>query len=148
MQNDKKWVCVEIPLQVTDIRVWAALTDPKLTQRYMYNCQLHSSWEVGSDAIWKEEKSDGTFTIHVRAKVLEFTPHTKLRFLIFHENKEFGAFESELKFTILKQTSGVVLKIEQGDFSKLPNAIQNFDDCLTGWNYVTKDLITSIEEFT
>ena len=40
MQNDKKWVCVEIPLQVTDIRVWAALTDPKLTQRYMYNCQL------------------------------------------------------------------------------------------------------------
>ena len=97
MQNDKKWVCVEIPLQVTDIRVWAALTDPKLTQRYMYNCQLHSSWEVGSDAIWKEEKSDGTFTIHVRAKVLEFTPHTKLRFLIFHENKEFGAFEKELE---------------------------------------------------
>ena len=43
MENDKKWVCVEITLQVTDIRVWNALTDPKLTQRYMYNCQLHSS---------------------------------------------------------------------------------------------------------
>ena len=42
----------------------------------MYNCQLHSSWEVGSDAIWKEEQSDGTFTTHVRAKVLEFTPFT------------------------------------------------------------------------
>jgi len=77
MQNDKKWVCIEISLQVTDIRVWAALTDPKLTQRYTYNCQLHSSGEVGSDALWKEEKSDGTFTTHVRAKVLEFTPHTQ-----------------------------------------------------------------------
>ena len=43
MENDKKWVCVEITLQVTDIRVWNVLTDPKLTQRYMYNCQLHSS---------------------------------------------------------------------------------------------------------
>ena len=148
MENDKKWVCVEIPLQVTDIRVWNALTDPKLTQRYMYNCQLHSSWEVGSGAIWKEEKADGTFTTHVRAKVLAFTPHTKLRFLIFHENKEFGAYESELKFTILKQVSGVVLKIEQVDFSKLPIGIQSYDDCLMGWNYVKNDLINTIEEFT
>ena len=114
----------------------------------MYNCQLYSSWEVSSAAIWKEEKSDETFTTHVRAKVLEFTPHTKLRFLIFNENKEFGACESELKFTILKQASGVVLKIEQGDFSKLPNAIQSFDDCLMGWNYIKKNLITTIENFT
>ena len=148
MQNDKKWVCVEIPLQATETAVWSALTDPKLTQRYMYNCQLHSSWEVGSDAIWKEEHSDGTFTTHVRAKVLEFTPYTKLRFTIFHENKEFGACESELKFTILKQDSGVILKIEQGDFSKLPNGIQSYDDCLMGWNYVRKGLSTTIEEFT
>ena len=147
MQNDKKWVCVEIPLQVTDILVWAALTDTKLTQRYIYNGQLHSSWEVGSYAIWKEEKPDGTFITHVRAKVLEFTPHTKLRFLIFHENNEFGAFESELRFTILKQASGVVLKIKQGDFSKPPNSIQRFDDCLMDWNYVKKDLITNIEKF-
>ena len=76
MENYKKWVCVEIPLQVIDIRVWTALTDPKLTQRYIYNCQLHSSWEVGSDVIWKEAKADGTFTTHVRAKLLAFTPHT------------------------------------------------------------------------
>ena len=114
----------------------------------MYNCQLHSSWEVGSDAIWKEEKSDGTFITHVRAKVLEFSAQTKLWFLIFHENKEFGAFESELKFTIFKQASGVVLKIEQGYFPKPPNAIQRFDNCLMAWNYVKKDLITTIEKFT
>ena len=105
-------MCVEIPIQVTDIRILVALTNSKLTQRYMYNCQLHSSWEVGSAVIWKEDKSDGTFTTYFREKVLEFTPHTKFRFLIFHENKEFGACESELKSTILKQASGVVLKIE------------------------------------
>lgn len=44
MENDKKWVCVEIPLQVTDIRVWTALTDPKLTKCYMFSSQLYSSW--------------------------------------------------------------------------------------------------------
>jgi len=148
MQNDKKWVCVEITLQATETAVCSALTNLKLTPRYMYNCQLHSSREVGSDAIWKEEHSDGTFTTHVRAKVLEFTPHAKLRFTIFHENKEFGACESELKSMILKQDSGVILKIEQGDFSKLPNGIQSYDDCLMGWSYVTKDLSTTIEEFT
>ena len=42
---------------------------------------------------------------------------------------------------ILKQPSGVVLKIEQGDFSKPPNSIQRFDDCLMGWNYVKKILL-------
>ena len=103
---------------------------------------------MGSDAIWKEEKADGTFTTHVRAKVLAFTPHTKLRFLIFHENKEFGPCDSELKFTILKQVSGVVLKIEQGDFSEIPNGIKGYDDCLMGWNYIKNDLINTIEKFT
>jgi len=42
----------------------------------------------------------------------------------------------------------VILKIEQGDFTKLPNGIQSYDDCLMGWNYITKDLRTTIEEFT
>ena len=59
--------------KLPNIRVWAARTDTKLMQRYIYNCQLHSFWEVGSDAIWEEEKLDGTFITHVRAKVLEFS---------------------------------------------------------------------------
>ena len=48
MQNDKKWVCVEIPLQVTDILVWATLTDTKLTQRYIStaSCTLLGKWVV------------------------------------------------------------------------------------------------------
>lgn len=48
MENDKKWVCVEIPLQVTNIRVWNEITDPKLTQRYMYNSRSCKSISVYS----------------------------------------------------------------------------------------------------
>ena len=148
MKNEKTWVCVVIPLQASKNRVWAALTDPKLTQRYMYNCQLHSTWKVGSKAVWKEEDLNGKYTPHVYAKVLEYSPYDKIRFLIFHEDKGFGASESELRFTIIKKSSVVILKIEQGDFSKLPNGIQSFDDCLMGWNYIKNDLINTVNEFT
>lgn len=148
MENKNKWVCIEIPFKVSEDRVWSVLTEPHLTERYMYNCQLHSTWEIGSSAVWKERKTDGTYKDHVRAKVLEYSPKHKLCFLIAHEDKGFGACESELKFTILKQDSGVVLKIEQGDFSEIPNGVQSYTDCLMGWTYVKKDLITTVNECT
>ncbi len=146
--DNKKWVCLEIPFNIEPKKIWKVLTEPKLTEKYMYNCQLHSDWKVGDDAVWKEQKEDGTYIVHVQAKVLEYSPYTRLRFSIEHKDKKYGSCKSELKFTISEKDSATVLKIEQGDFSKMPKGFQLYEDTLAGWNYVKADLIKTVEELT
>lgn len=143
--DNKHWVCIEIPFNKDAKKIWKALTYPHLTEKYMYNCQLHSDWKVGGDAVWKEKKKDGSYTVHVRSKVLEYLPYKSIRFSIFHKDEKYESCESELKFTISENSSGAVLKIEQGDFSKIPKGFKLYDDTLAGWNYVKADLIKTIE---
>lgn len=71
MENEKKCVCLKILLDVNKERIWKALTDPNLTEKYMYNCQLHSSWEVNSDALWKQKNEDGTI-LKLNQRLLSF----------------------------------------------------------------------------
>ena len=148
MENEKKCVCLKILLDVNKERIWKALTDPSLTEKHMYNCQLHSSCEINSDALWKQKNEDETFTTHEEAKVFEYSPYNKLRFLIFHNSDQYDIKESELNFTLEDQSTGVLLKIEQGNFPQTPEGKQLFEECLAGWNFVSEYLITSIKELT
>lgn len=59
------WLRLELPLATTKENIWSALTLPHLTKQYMYNCQLHCSWELGSDALWLEDQKDGSVITHV-----------------------------------------------------------------------------------
>lgn len=45
------WAKVTASIPVSKERVWAVLTEPKLTEKYMYNCQLHSNWAIGDKAV-------------------------------------------------------------------------------------------------
>ena len=69
------WARLELPLATTKENIWLALTLPELTKQYMYNCQLHCSWELGSDALWRELQEDGSFITHVSGTLLEYQPY-------------------------------------------------------------------------
>ena len=49
------WARLEIPLETTKENIRPALTLPELKKKYMYNCQLHCSWELGSEALWQKQ---------------------------------------------------------------------------------------------
>lgn len=56
--NDAKnslWARVSAQLLKSPDKVWRVLTEPELTQQYMYDCQLHSQWNVGGEAVWKQK---------------------------------------------------------------------------------------------
>lgn len=48
---NNSWVEVSGFLKTTEVNVWQLLTDPQLTEQYMYNCQLHSEWKLGAEAV-------------------------------------------------------------------------------------------------
>lgn len=134
------WAKLELPLATTKENVWSALTLPELTQRYMYNCQLHCSWIEGSEAVWKEKQPDGSFTVHVKGTLLEYAPYSLLRFSILHQRDGLNGHTSELRFILSPHSKGVLLTVEQGDFSSFPQADEIYAECVRGWNFVREEL--------
>ena len=116
------WARLELPLETTKENIWSELTLPHLTKQYMYNCQLHCSWELGREALWQEVQKDGSFHTHVSGTLLEYQPYSLLRFILSPSQK------------------GVLLTVEQGDFSTFPQAEEIYAECVSGWNYVRDKL--------
>ena len=119
------WARLELPLATTKENIWLALTLPELTEQYMYNCQLHCKWELGSDALWRELQEDGSFITHVSGTLLDYQPYSLLRFILSPSQK------------------GVLLTVEQGDFSTFPQAEEIYAECVSGWSYVQEKLIAT-----
>jgi uncharacterized protein YndB with AHSA1/START domain len=82
---NNSWVEVSGFLKTTEVNVWQLLTDPQLTEQYMYNCQLHSEWKLGAEAVWKAQDESGKWVDHVKAQVLVYEPYRHLAFTIFHQ---------------------------------------------------------------
>ena len=134
------WARLEIPLNTSRENIWNALTLPELTQKYMYNCRLNCSWGLESPANWEEVFKDGTSTTHVKGELIEYTPFERLRFKIFHSRKILKNHVSELRFSLQHHEIGVLLVVEQGDFSSFPQAKEFYSECVQSWNYIQNDL--------
>ena len=109
----------------------------------MYNCQLHCKWELGSDALWRELQEDGSFITHVSGTLLDYQPYSLLRFKINHQRDGLNGQTSELRFILSSSQKGVLLTVEQGDFSTFPQAEEIYAECVSGWNYVQEKLIAT-----
>lgn len=48
-----KMLTRKIILNAKPSEIWELLTNPDLTKIYMFNCEAHSSWKVGSEIRWK-----------------------------------------------------------------------------------------------
>lgn len=144
MKDNKNslWTCVSAQLLKPTDSVWTVLTEPEFTQQYMYNCQLHSDWNVDSKAVWKQKTEKGNWITHVEAKVLIYKPYAQLAFTIFHKaTEEYPKTSSELHFILNPTLEGSVLQIKQGDFSKIKVGERRYELCLQGWQFVLPKLI-------
>ena len=68
-----------IILNAKPSEIWEALTNPALTKKYMFNCEAHSTWIVGSSIIWKgnfqgyETGEKGVILNYVKGKQLKYS---------------------------------------------------------------------------
>ena len=63
-------------------KVWDALTNPELSKKYMFNCDVISDWKVGSPIVFKEFK-DGKEIVRVKGNILKIEPGKLLRYTVF-----------------------------------------------------------------
>lgn len=71
-------------LKTKPSKVWDALTNPIITKKYMFNCEAHSDWKIGSPIVWKgnfqgyESGEKGIILNYIKEKQLKYSsidPH-------------------------------------------------------------------------
>ncbi|WP_437918690.1 SRPBCC family protein [Sphingobacterium sp. LRF_L2] len=68
----------KLSLNAQTSEVWNALITPSETKKYMFNCEAHSDWQVGSEITWK-----GNFQGYEsgeRGEILEIETNKRLKY--------------------------------------------------------------------
>ena len=115
--------------------VWAILTDPKLTQQYMFGCEAISDWKVGSPLIWRGEL-EGKPMVFVTGRVVTWEPHSVLAYTTFDPHGGLPDVPSN-HVTMTCQLSVISptltrLDLSQGDFSQVQNGAARYADAMKG----------------
>ncbi len=127
----------EVYIRTTPERLWQAITDPEMTQRYFYRGVVESSWQQGTPVRWAIDGRDV-----IVGEVLEIDPPRR-----FVQSFAFTAPENAKD-----KPSRVTWAIEpQGGVCKLTLTHEFDEDSLSyqsvrfGWNLVLSGLKTLLE---
>jgi uncharacterized protein YndB with AHSA1/START domain len=72
---------VETDVAAPPSRVWAALTDPEVIERYMFGARVVTDWKPGSPIVWKGEYEGLPF--EDKGEILEVVPERRLKLTHF-----------------------------------------------------------------
>ena len=72
---------VETEVYAPASRVWAALTDPAVIERYMFGARVVTDWKPGSSIVWKGEYEGKPF--EDKGEILEVEPEHRLKLTHF-----------------------------------------------------------------
>lgn len=119
-------------------KVWDLLTNPKMTQQYMFGCEVLSDWEIGNSILWKGKTEDGEDIIYVKGEITEVDPGTKVSFTMFDPNmglKDIPENYVKLTYELESSDTGTVLHLIQ-DFRGVENEKNRYEESVKGWDMV------------
>lgn len=123
-----------ILLNAKPSKVWDALKDPKMTKKFMFNCEAHSSWEIGSPIVWK-----GNFQGYESGEkgiILNYEKEKQLQYSSIDPN--FGIEDIpenylHITYDLSENGEGTELKMTIENFNNDPERIINV---AKGWDNV------------
>ena len=132
----------KIILNATPEKVWLTLTTPSETKKYMFNCEVSSDWNVGSDIKWKGNYQG--YESGERGKILEIEKNKHLKYSSIDPN-----FRIEIKPENYLHISYNLKDI--GGKTELTTTVENFngdpkrlDHIAGGWDNIVLPAIEKI----
>jgi uncharacterized protein YndB with AHSA1/START domain len=124
----------------TPTQVWNIITNPTLTEQYMFGCAVESTWELGADVIWKGKDMAGKDLVYVTGKIVAITPLESITFTMFAPNTGIADIPENYVTLTYKLSSispsQTELVLEQGDFATVENGVERFEQSKAGWDVV------------
>lgn len=135
-----------IKVKADALHVWEALTNPKLTKKYFFGCEVHSDWRVGSPIVWT-----GTYqgkNVEVKGSIKQIEPIRLLQYTAW--SKESGLDDIPSNHTIVtaritQSGEETTLTITDENFGWDEGAEQRYQASVKGWDMVLKGLKDLVE---
>lgn len=137
-----------VTLQADRNRVWDALTNPEMTKKYMYGCEVVSDWKVGSPVLWKMDV-EGKETVVVQGQVLNVEPQKRLVYTVFDPTMGIEDIPENyltVAYALEENDGQTLLSVSQGDYSKVAEGEKRYNDTVGAWEYALAGLKKAVEE--
>ena len=123
-------------------KVWDALTNPRKTQRFMFNCTVKSRWEPGSAITWKGNYKG--YESGERGIILEYRENKLLKYTSFDPG--FGLPDVpenhlHIAYSLEPENTGTLLTTVIENFN---GDLQRTGHIATGWDTVVLPSIKKI----
>jgi uncharacterized protein YndB with AHSA1/START domain len=126
-------------------RVWAVLTTPALTKRFMFGGEAISAWKVGSPLVWRVQGSKKV----LKGTIIAIDPGTRLSYTIIDPEAPYPIVP-ENSTTVTYQLTGengqTVVSVSDGDFATVADGEKRYERTVWGWGIALQKLKEVAEE--
>ncbi|MCB9479321.1 MAG: metalloregulator ArsR/SmtB family transcription factor [Deltaproteobacteria bacterium] len=128
-------------IKTTPEKLWNAMMDPDVTQKYFHNCRVESDMQPGSPIVYKMQTPDGPVDA-VKGKVIEIEPQKRFVHTFIGAMHETGTEESRVEYTIEPLGEIVRLTVTHSEFD---GESELYKSTLGGWPPLISALKTLLE---
>jgi uncharacterized protein YndB with AHSA1/START domain len=123
-------------------KLWKILTDNEFIPQYMFNCVVETDWKPGSPLLWKGA-ADGK--LYVKGNVVSINaPHSLAYTIIDPNNSAIADIPDNyltVTYTLQPRTDHTcTLEIAQGDFSKVANGQQRYEESSGAGDFILQSI--------
>ncbi|MDA8896277.1 SRPBCC domain-containing protein [Bacteroidia bacterium] len=125
----------EMNINATQAEVWKALTDPIALKQMMFGCDIVTSWEIGSEILFKGQWEGKEFID--KGHILNFEEGKSYAYdywSTFSELSDSPENYSTIAFELEETNNGTLLYLEQHNFateSAYTHSDKNWDQALS-----------------
>ena len=143
MKKNDPPIIVEQDFKVTITKLWDALTDLRLMQKWYFDNIPNFNAKVGFETKFTV-LSDGKEFIHLW-KITDVVPYKKISYNWKYENYPGN---SEVVFELFEEGEIVRLKVTVFVYEDFPDEIHEFkrESCISGWNYFIQERLKNYFE--
>lgn len=126
----------EIIINAPIEQVWDMLINPEKTKLYMFGCELISSWEIGSELLWKGA-SDGI--VYVKGNLVSLVPNKEFSFTVIDPQASYEDIPENYltaTYNLEETTEGIKLTATQGDYKVVAEGQKRYEDTIKGGGWM------------
>ena len=126
----------EIIINTPIEQVWDMLINPEKTKLYMFGCEVISSWEIGSELLWKGA-SDGI--VYVKGNLVSLIPNKEFAFTLIDPQAAYEDIPENYltaTYTLEETGAGIKLTATQGDYNVVAEGQKRYEDTMKGGGWM------------
>src|SRR5882762_5018146 len=124
------FVKITIQIRAPASKVWAALTRPEETKKYMFGCETVSDWKKGSPLEWKAVY-EGKEVVFVKGSIRDIQPGKFLAYTTFDPNAVLEDVPENylvVTYDLSENQDSTTLVVTQGDYSLVADGERRYKE--------------------